>query len=212
MECPNYKLLDTIINTQWNAKFGYPDVYKFLIQNLDRSVYDTVIELISDHSTTIDCQLAKMIFRVAIELRNKDETFEEYYEWRSVDNILQSTWPTFLDDNHPETFDYIEIDGLPGITLDDIPPLEPEAYLETYWYSPKVTAHMMIHDINTEMPGIHCIKYSGGWIYFSKQGLVKANDVNVIISEIENYCVHTLHQEPGLIVMNPEDTRIAFNV
>ena len=44
------------------------------------------------------------------------------------------------------------------ITLENILILEQNAYLETYWYSPKVTMQMMKNDIPLEM---QCISYDG---------------------------------------------------
>jgi hypothetical protein len=215
MECPNYNLLESLLfGITWKAKFGEPTatIDKFLCQLPDQNVYDAIVKIVSDPNNIIDCQFAKILFRIIIELKNKNETFDNYCEWRYIDNILFSTWNTFLENNPPEIFNYMVIFGLPGITLEDIPPLIKEAYLETYWYSPKVTVYILLNDLSdVEMPGIHCIYHDEMWLYFDEEGSNKVNDVNIIINKIENYCRNIIKQEPGLIVMNPEDTIIAFN-
>ena len=213
MECPNYNLLESFLfDVMWKAKFGDPTmtINKLLCHPRNQNVYDALVKIVSDPYNIIDCQFAKIMFRIVIELRNKQETFGDYCEWRDIKNILFSTWATFLDENPSDVY-YIRIEGLPGITWEDIQPLNESAYMETYWYSPKVTAYIMLHDLDVEWPGVHCIYHNGLWLYFDYTGIIKVDDVTIIMDRVRDYCIEMMGQESGLIVMNPEDTRICFN-
>ncbi len=67
MECPNYNLLESLLlNIVWKAKFGTPMVNKFICQLPDQNVYDAITKMVSDPNTIIDCQLAKILFRIVM--------------------------------------------------------------------------------------------------------------------------------------------------
>ena len=219
--CPNYDLLDFLLAAiDLKVQFGNPvgAITRFcdIAKSGSETVYDNVINLLSDRSLTVDCQFVKILFRIVIELRNRYETFDDYCYWRNIPIILEPTWATFLDDHPREQYDYLVIDELPGILMEDIGPLLDNAYAETYWYSPKATAYLMkfahlSDDEIEEWPGIHAIYRKNEWIYIDRNGTVKITNIDDIIKDIEIYCTEVLGIEAGLIVMNPEDTRVCFN-
>lgn len=215
--CPNYDLLEELLNN-WKISFGFSNEVISKLKHCSSvdNVYDTITQIIKNPLLTIDCETAKIIFRIVIKLKNKHETIKNYCEWRDIGNLMGSTWPTFLMDN--DDFDYIEVCGLPGIMLDDLPSLNKCGYIETYWYSPSVTAYILNNDTSIiEHPGVHCIYNNGIWTYFDQSlidgtsYIVRTPDVNMIMDRITNYCVGKLGMDPGIIFMNPEDTRICFN-
>lgn len=75
----NNQLLDRIL-LLWNAQFGNPmwthaKLIGMII--LNKSAYYDILKLISDRNITLDCQLAKNLIRIILELKDERERWSE---------------------------------------------------------------------------------------------------------------------------------------
>jgi hypothetical protein len=222
----NQTLLEEVIKT-CKVKFGNPTKVAeiFLTTPYGNSIYETILSVIENPSNEIDCQLFKIIVRIIMNIISEKETIVQYLYRNDVPSILELNIKSFLDKNPVDKFDYMVIDGLPGILIDDIniKADDKNTVLETYWYSPKITADFMnlisikentsnnsIYDI--EWPGIHCIciqkVYTSEkqWFYFCEKGIMKVKNYTEIIDSLSESLKK--YGDYGLIVMNPEDTFI----
>lgn len=197
--------LNQLVIKEWQCQFGHPQAAfdKLLSAASKLIVRELIMDFVMDSTLVIDCQLAKMLFRLAI-LSREGESVAAYLESYQIPALVCSPNPSFFH-TYPE-YDYRVVSELPALSMEELP--VNSTLFETYWYSPTVTAYAIMSNSDLEHPGIHCLRVNDKWIFFDKEGVVVTNSLEGIQRRIQKTCLELYGQDCGEIAMNPEDTFI----
>lgn len=200
----------------WKTKFGigHNASQKFFSLSSKENIIETVSSFVIDPNTTIDCEIGKIFMRLILwSLPN--ETIEEYKSRNNINNIFDPIFPSFLENNHPYFYEYLVINGFPGISLNVLDDLEDIKYMETYFYPPELYSYLISfqgidHMKGIQFPGIHCIYTEREWFYFDTKGIKRTKNWKDIVQEIQSSCFDISWRNNYIITLNPEDTFIVF--
>lgn len=217
--------LNQLVIKEWKCQFGHPQAAfdKLLSASSELIVRELIMDFVMDSTLVIDCQFAKLLFRLAI-LAIEGESVAGYLQRYQIPSLVCSPNPSFFH-AYPE-YDYKVVSGLPALSMEELP--ANTTLFETYWYSPTVTIHAIENNSDSEHPGIHCLCVNNKQIFFDggdrrslrkagvsskppvfdKEGVVVINSVDGIERRIQSTCLQLYGQDCGEIAMNPEDTFI----